>query len=148
MLNKRLLLRIADTIEASPGEFNQSFFGIDQEEYVHLDDRKYRGCNTPCCVAGHALLLSGVTRLDTEDDVERKAASLLGIGMQEAKLFFMPTWPQPWFHRDETRAEAPHIYRRAPGLRLRPAGIWPRAHHAPDILRRIAKGDIILKEWI
>jgi hypothetical protein len=103
VLNKELLLKVADHILAHPEEFDMSIYTAPN------------GCGTVACIAGHGLIMSGyssasngnLTAGKSDDlfrpngdqvwDYHKEAANLFGITEEQAQvLFFHENWSFPY----------------------------------------------------
>jgi len=137
-MNKALLHQIADRIEATPAQYDQTHFG----------DFEYVGgaiCDTPRCVAGWACSLAGmkghlVRVPDLEDEegglmypsIAERAAVELGLTPKERRLLFCSSWPLHWLDHP-------------PANPSRGGGRFtPTAAEAAAVLRRFAAGTLAL----
>lgn len=90
MINKNLLLKIADYIEQHPEEYDQSTFGTNSIISNVVSVYQMQKCNTPCCIAGLACMLSeqeGV-ELNELEYIDNEAAKLLNIDFNEMHVLF------------------------------------------------------------
>lgn len=89
--NEELFRAVADYIEEHPERYSQTTYGYTT------------GCDTVACIAGTALLLSGLTlQPDGDDwlwfngtfivDTRTKAQHLLGLTVGESYLLFSGSW--------------------------------------------------------
>ena len=83
-MNKELLCKIADAIEAAPEEFDQAAWGT--------------GCGTPRCVAGWAITLCEDPDYCTGEDVADGAREVLGLTQYQRHNLFAANWPDWWVH--------------------------------------------------
>ena len=99
--NADLFFAIADRVEFDPDSYNQHTWGRPSS---------WTDCGTICCIAGHALSLSGYEvsmknsytprftkrgqkrGIASGDAIARRAANLLGLSSTEARLLFDGGW--------------------------------------------------------
>lgn len=96
-MNVQLLEDIMRAIVAFPRQFDMDIWG-DPSEVRYLKTHIELGelCGTPCCLAGHALLMSGLPVVHTlTEPIPYQAARLLEISVQ-TDLFSDAAWPSPY----------------------------------------------------
>ena len=96
-MNRRLLTEVAERIAAAPRSYDQEKFG-----YPLVTSRRKRllpisECRTPCCVAGHALQITGGPPLGPDETIEDRAAKELDLTQPEQEALFDARWPAGWF---------------------------------------------------
>ena len=116
-MNTALFRVIADRIEENPESYNQQ-----------------KLCGSPCCVFGHAALLTGIV-LNSGDSSKIKNLIVsiqvaLGINRDDGEALFAPSWPRSWFERAGLEL-GEHRYYRDPYA-------YPLPHEAAIILRTMA----------
>jgi len=135
-VNAALLHRIADRIEAHPAQYDQATFGLQPDRTV--SGPAHRTCKAPCCVAGWACLLSGdpdAFYCETTEEVGDHAAALLGLTPRQKDRLFDSLWSTEWMAADEDLLD----YEAYDGEYFRPT-----AAQAADVLRRLARKELVL----
>ena len=120
-MNTALFHQIADSIEENPEMFNQDVFNEVYGKGRHQ-------CETPCCVAGHAVILSD-HQIDEQEPLANYARKCLGIQM--SGWLFFPTWPLSVLPKDLRGQVADHQRREI-------ATFHPNAKQAAFVLRQLA----------
>ena len=87
-MNKKMMLKIADAIEKSPGLYDQGTYG---------DGADPRECGTPCCIAGWAVALSSRKSGETISRQMSRSLGISHIGLDAG--LFAGEWPREWFLR-------------------------------------------------
>ena len=131
MLNKKLLLEIADHVESHPEQYDQeTWVGRNDDNYVPCGPGKHidpYDCGTSACIAGWAVLLSNKP---VPVSFQNEAAKLLGLSSSDAATLFDENWC-------------------AEGYDIRLDDEIQRAKYAADALRRIAAGESVddVTDW-
>ena len=96
-MNIELFKKIRDAIEAEPSMYIQASFGRSALQKLKDNPTDRNGvlsCDTPGCIAGHAVSLAGWA--DPLDGVIRTAYIKLGLGESQSNMLFATTWPIEW----------------------------------------------------
>lgn len=97
ILNVNLIRRIIQVLEDDPSQYDQAIYGTTSSLPLSL-------CQTPCCIAGLAIIHSGnymdlpLSRCRTGSDITRAASLELGLSGQPSlcEILFAEEWPTAW----------------------------------------------------
>ena len=125
-VNKNLIQKMIDKISTDPGAFNQSRWG------AVFTEPDYE-CQTPCCLAGLAVILGDQSALRRHDDVALAAEELLNLDTMKLRAYiWTDRWPREW-----------RTYRP-------PGEVWreqPTAEDALFVLQKILNGTLEDVYW-
>ena len=94
-MNIELFKSIKNVIETEPESYKQSRYGNTSS---YRDQELQIDCNTPGCIAGHAV---AITRTPVKDEnIRSKASKVLGISLDERMALFHTSWSESWVKGD------------------------------------------------
>lgn len=115
-MNKPLIKQVRDIIHAAPWEYDQAKYGVDYHWALckgTLDTLDWE-CQTPCCLAGHALVLESITEQEKEQlsaptsiDIEDIAQKRYQFPEGVAARIFDATWPPDFFNNSRGMHDVP-----------------------------------------
>ena len=130
-----LILKVADAIEEAPELYDQGTFGLVGNLEGAADTRPRNFiCDTPCCVAGWALILSK-TKVRVGEGIAPAAAKAMGLDPDKGAIF-STIWPMNVIPEEEW----PENYDKFDFIKPTPS----QAAHA---LRRLVAGELTLDDW-
>ena len=136
-MNTELMLEIAEVIEIHEEKFNMSsYFSGDDNDQI-TEELQSIDCNSTACIAGWAVALVDADQWITNTTGNsvcwlETGAKVLGLTDEQAMSLFFVDMHTIW---EELSDEYDDI-----DLSNQQVGAWTAA----DVLRRIAKGDIVL----
>ena len=112
-MNDELIEQLIEVVTEHPKRYTQDSFGIIGHSY---EDWVIEGsCGSPCCIAGHVMILTGNETpckwdwgtLDPEDwlievynELKGNASNELGITRNQGLALFASVWPRVWVDDD------------------------------------------------
>ena len=101
-MNVELLKKVRDAIEMEPDMYTQSRYGV--EDYLKKHGAIFLDCDTPGCIAGHAIVhgdpIGARNMMDGDTYVAEIAQRLLGLTQTEREFLFDARWPFSWIEGD------------------------------------------------
>lgn len=92
-MNKELLLKVKNRILANPESFDMDDWGVYGEYKGDGSLELKTHCGTTQCIAGHAIVASGIKELDKPFWPDELGAEVLDISMLDARrLFYSFEW--------------------------------------------------------
>lgn len=99
-LNIDLFKKIRAAIAKEPNTYTQTSYGYTPSENNFGPPQPVQiSCKTPGCVAGHALVITGIPV--TEDSLIAVAQQQLGLTDEQRLLLFEQFWPDHWFDDED-----------------------------------------------
>lgn len=98
-MNRQLFQKIRKAIAEEPRTYLQGSFGK-TPTYGEGESTVVIDCQTPGCIAGHALSITGT--YVTNHNLAYKAQQVLGLSNREAHDLFASRWPAHWFENSPT----------------------------------------------
>ena len=109
-MNVELLKQIRDAIEMVPKTFDQGDWGgenlvSDRQsiDFVRQGKHPYLlllSCQTPCCIAGHAIAIRK-ERVSEPFEIIESARVLLGLTLEQTKVLFSGYWNKEWLKNNK-----------------------------------------------